>query len=393
MSKEKFLKEHKNLIRVLTEGTQAERNAEAKEQAQEVQQMGKAKPVEEGRLFPEQFSSSIRKVLHSISFGPPNVMGSSGDHKSMYAADFDLLEYVVFHGKSSVRAFQKKVAFLNSKYCVTDIKCGEVPDWNLLTGKGYDRKKELAHLRRLWQEKVITDAELKEGETMLKEHLTEGERVVARKHLRFGVLRWTPKEVAQGFKETRLKKVVHLEEAMKSKGITKVDVLAWVKDKYMEVSNIVLWTTRSGKTYADIPEVVQSLKEDIAYYAHEGNYFKVAKRMLSIAKNKREVHAQTVLYSILNSPLGHLSTVVSDLKTLNAFPQCVTEEKKRKELDAMRDDMAKLYYPEFFTAKDPKKLLPALERKLQEEARKKLEEAGFLPIPSPYGESSRKKNS
>jgi hypothetical protein len=62
----------------------------------------------------------------------------------------------------------------------------------------------------------------------------------------------------------------------------------------------------------------------------------------------------------------------------------VTDEKKRAELDTLRDSMAKLYYPEFFKAKTPTKLLPALERKLQDEARKKLEEAGFLPLKGLY---------
>jgi len=345
---------------------------------------GLGKPPEERRLFPEQFSKPVRKLMDELSFGPPDVMGSSGDHRVMYAADYDLLEMVTFHGKASVKAFQRKIATLVSKVCVTDIKVGEVSEWNLLQGETYSRETELAHLRRLWQEKVITDAEKREGERTLKEDLTLPDRVAARKALRFGVLRWTPKEVAAGVKMTRLDKPIHLEEAMKSKGITKVDVLAWVKDKYVEVSNIVLWTTRGGKPYAHIPEILTTLREDIAHYVHDGNYFKAAKRMLSIAKNRKEVAQQEALLAILNSPLGHISTVVSDLKSLEAFPQCVTDEKKRAELDTLRDAMAKLYYPEFFKARNPAKLLPALERKLQDEARKKLEEAGFLPLKGLY---------
>jgi hypothetical protein len=170
---------------------------------------------------------------------------------------------------------------------------------------------------------------------------------------------------------------------MKSKGITKVDVVAWVKDKYVEVSNIILWTNRSGKPYAHLPEVTRALKEDIAYYVHDGNYFKAAKRMLSVAKNRKETAQQEALLAMMNSHLGHISTVVSDLKVLAEFPKCVTD-KKREELDALRDSMAKLYYPEFFKAKDPTKLLPALEVKLQAEAKKKLDELGFLPLKGHY---------
>ena len=380
-----FIKEHTKLVDVLTKGTPAERKKEAQDQAQELKaQTGQGKPPEERRVFPEQFSTPVRKLLEEVSFGPPDVMGSGGDHRVMYSADYDLLEFTPLHGKATVKAFQKKVASLASKYCVTDIKIGEVTDWNLLQTKKYDMKKENEHLHRLWREKVITDTEMKEGMAILKEKLSVADRVAARKKLRFGVLRWTPKEVAEGVKMNRLDKPVRLEDAMKSKGITKVDVLAWVKDKYVEVSNIILWTKKGGKPYAHIPEVLQALKEDVAYYVHDGNYFKAAKRMLSVAKNRREVAQQEALLSILNSPLGHISTVVSDLKVLAEFPKCVSDEKKRQELDHMRDDMAKLYYPEFFKAKDPKKLLPALEEKLQAEAKKKLEEAGFLPLKGHY---------
>jgi hypothetical protein len=376
--------EHKKLVQVLEHGTPADQRAEAADQRAEVKaQTGGDKPAMGDRL-PEQFSKPVRKLLEEVTFGPPNVMGSSGDHRVMYSADYDLLEFVPFHGNATVKAFQKKIATLSSKYCLTDIKCGEVSNWNLLQTKSYDQTRELAHLRRLWQEKVITDAEKKMGEAILKEKLNTAERVAARKTLRFGILRWTPAEVKAGVKMNRLDEPVRLADAMKSKGITKVDVLAWVKDKYMDVSNIILWTKTGGKPYAHLPEVLNALREDIAHYIHDGNYFKATKRMFSVARNRREVAHQEALLPILNSHLGHISTVVSDLKTLAEFPNCVSDDKKREQLDAMRDDMAKLYYPEFYRAKDLTKLLPALEVKLQDEAKKKLEEVGFLPLKGLY---------
>jgi hypothetical protein len=116
------------------------------------------------RLYPEQYSSSVRKVLEEVSFGPPVLMVSSGDPKVMYAADYDLLEKVMYNGIKTVRAFQKKIELLASKYKITDIKCGENLNWNLLQTKIYNKQKELEHLRRLWKEKVISDNELQEGE-------------------------------------------------------------------------------------------------------------------------------------------------------------------------------------------------------------------------------------
>ena len=170
---------------------------------------------------------------------------------------------------------------------------------------------------------------------------------------------------------------------MKSPGITKLDLVAWVKDKYVEVSNIVLWT-HGGKPYADLPDLFQSLREDILLYEAEGRYMKVAKRMYSIAKAKGLVQDQKDLLEVLNSHLGALYSFVSDLEVLEEFPEAVTQERKRKELDLMRDRMAKLFYEEFDNATDPRKVMPRVKELLEEETRKALEERKLLPLSAHY---------
>jgi len=371
MPVEKFVKEHKNLLHILREGTPEQRQAEAADQAKELQAYTGG-----ARLFPEQYSKCLQKVLKSISLGEPQVMGSSADHQIMYSADYDLVEYIPFR-KGSVKQFQNLVSKL--KTVITDIKCGELFEWNLLTNRQYNQGHELGRLRQLWQNQIITHEEFMAGEKLLKERLTPAERVAARKELRFGVLRWTPEEVAKGVKEYR-KKVIHLEDAMKTSGVTKVDILCWCEDKYIEVSNIFVWTHRNGKPYMKVAHLVEALKEDIAYYIQQGNYFKALKRMYSIAKNKKEQHLMKVIQDILNSQLGHIYIVVSDLKVLKEFPSVVTSKRKRVQLDKMRNDMAKLYYPDYDNAKDVEKLLPALEQTLQDETKKKMEDLQLLPV-------------
>jgi hypothetical protein len=377
MPMEKFLAEHKKLIPLLRSGSKEARAAEAADQEKEVAS------YTGGRLYPYQYSVPVRMVLDAVSLGEPQVLGSSEDNQILFSGDYDLLEYVPFRA-GSVRAFQRLMDSCEKVGVITDIKCGEIPEWNLLSTVKYSQEKELAHLRRLWQEKVITDNERKMGEALLKPRLTNAEKVAARKKLRFGILRWTPGEVRRGHITLRDKTVFRLEDAMKTKGITKVDVVAWVKDKYVEVSNIILWTKRGGVPYAHIPNVRQSLAADADYYLHEGNFFKAAKRLYAIAKNRKDQTVMDALRTMLNSPLGAVYTVVSDLKVLDEFPKAVQTEKKRVELDLMRDRMAKLYFPEFDRAKNPSTLLPRLEEVLQENSRKALEELGFLPFPRLY---------
>jgi hypothetical protein len=333
----------------------------------------------DGGRLPEQFSEPVYTLLKALSLGDVNLMGSNDDPRIMYSADYDMLEMPIFR-KSSVKQFQALIKRAGKVGTITDIKCGEVPEWNLLRTKTYSREKELKRLQELWQEKIITDAEVREAQKLLQPNLTIPELYKARKELRFGVLRWTPADVARGSIRFR-NHTVYLEEAMKTKGITKVDVVAWVKEKYVEVSNILLWTHR-GKPYADVKNVANSLKEDLVVFAYDGNFMKVAKRLYSLAKvTGRDREG---LERILNSHLGAVYLVVSDLKLLEEFPNAITPARKRKQLDSLRDQMSKLYFPEFHEAKNPKTLLPKLEETLQTEVKKELEKINLYPIPKMY---------
>jgi len=283
---------------------------------------------------------------------------------------------------SSLRDFQALVREAQKVGTITDIKCGEVREWNLLTSADYDQQEELKHLGTLWQAGYLENEELAMAKKMLKPSLTIPELVRARKELRFGILRWTPAEVQAGHKRFR-NKVFYLEDAFKSTGITKIDVVAWIKDKYVEVSNIILWT-HDGSRYAKLRRLKDAVSEDIILFQEEKNWVKVAKRMLTIAKEEGYLTDVQKLQSILNSPLGAVYTVVSDLEVLDEFPEAVTPAKKREELDLMRDRMAKLYFPEFDGASDPKKLLPRLREVLQDEMEKELRKEHLLPVRKDY---------
>jgi len=334
-----------------------------------------------GRQFPSQFSTPVRKVLSAISIGKPHVVGSSDDHKVMYSGDYDLIEVHPLR-KETAREFQAMIKKVGKLGTITDIKVGEVPEWQLLRSDDYDQKAELDALGRLWQEKVITSTEVRKAKNILKPHLTIRELAEARKELRYGVLRWTPKEVEEGVLKYR-GRTFYLEESFKTTGITKVDLIAWIETKYVEVSNIFLWT-HGGEFYADVPSLAKSLAEDILRFEEDGNWMKVAKRMYSIAKYKGLLNDQDKLLRILNSHLGAIYTVVSDLELLYEFPEAIQTSKRRKELDLMRDRMAKLYFHEFDGAADPRKLLPDLKEVLNKETKKMLDELKLYPLSTDY---------
>jgi len=343
------------------------------------------------RDYPEQYSKELLKIIKGISIGKPIVVGSSADHKILYSADYDLMENIILRS-GTVRIFKSKIKKITKLCKITDIKIGEITEWNLLKKphiknsvvKEYNQGDELKHVQYLWSEQIITHDEFMAAEKLLKPHLTPIEFLTAKKELRFGVLRWTPKEVANGYKELRDKSLFYLEDAFKSKGITKIDVVAWVKNKYSEFSNIILWTNSKGKPYAYIPALKKGLAENMLEFEAEGNYVKLAKRMLSLAKQYKDSTIIEKLTDILNSPIGKLYLVVSDMEVLEEFPKAINQIKKRKELDLMKDDFAKLFFPELKHALPDLKLLPKLREILQEKMKKALEVASLLPIPRDY---------
>ena len=342
------------------------------------------------RRFPEQYSKELTKVLKLISFGTPYVIGSSADYQIMYSADYDLFEEVVLR-RGIVKKFQDKIHKLEKIGKVVEVKIGEISQWNLLKKPyienskvhNYNQKDELAHLSKLWQNKIITHDEYMMASDLLTPNLNPVEFLTARKELRFGILRWSNPEIFRGYKELRDKSIYYLEDAFKSKGITKIDLIAWVNQKYSEFSNIILWTNRSGKQYAYIPAVKKALKENILEFEADQNYVKVAKRMYSLAKQFKDASILDSLQSILNSPLGKLYMVVADMEVLEEFPNAVTQARKRKQIDLLKDQFAKLYFPALKEA-TPKMKLDHLKEILQSEMKKALIKEKLLPIPRDY---------
>ena len=340
--------------------------------------------------LPEQFSSELGKVLKTVAFGKPFLVGSSADYRIMYSADYDLMEEVILR-RNSATTFQKKIKKIQKIGKIVDTKIGEISEWNLLTKpfvqkgvvKNYNQGDELKHLSALWSKKIITHDEFMTAQDLLKRHLTAIEFLQARKELRFGVLRWTLGEIAKGYKDLRDKSIIYLYDAFKTRGITKIDVISWVKNKYVEVSNIILWANSAGKPYAHIPSVKKSLAENILEFEAEGNYVKVAKRMLSLAKTYKNNVDIEKLTTILNSPLGKLYLVTADMEVLDEFPTAVRKY-MRKQLNYMKDEFAKLFFPELKTAIPNLKMLPLMKEVLQKEMKKALVSANLLPLSRDY---------
>ena len=158
-------------------------------------------------------------------------------------------------------------------------------------------------------------------------------------------LRWTPAEIIAG-------KNGHtsLEEAVAHDAMRKVDTVAFVDGRYVEVSVVYLFAKEEISDKVLIDELKTEIKDKLS----EGNYWKALKRFFSIQRltNQKKAEAMTPIF---NGDLGRLYSVLSDITTL----LYMLENKKGKteliqrEVDSFRSRLSNIWRLKEFIKKEP----------------------------------------
>ena len=164
---------------------------------------------------------------------------------------------------------------------------------------------------------------------------------------RFGVIRWKPEEILKGYKILRDGTKYTLEDGISSKkGMTKIDIVAYVHNKFTEFSVIYNFKYK-GKNISDYDyNIINLISESSMISYLEGKYFKVIKRLFSIARIKDSKKHLELLNGILNSDLGRLYNVIGDISTLlYLFENESNIPKKRieNEIQEFRSRLANIY--------------------------------------------------
>ena len=135
-----------------------------------------------------------------------------------------------------------------------------------------------------------------------------------------------------------------LEDAIKSGGLIKCDVVANIESRFTEFSCIYDVFVKGKRISAPIPPMVRGLTEDIIYY-DVVNPFKALKRAFSLAKYYRELRVIEKLVPILNGDLGRLYQIIGDMKTLEGLlerPGAPIAE-IRSQIDDVRHRLGNIY--------------------------------------------------
>lgn len=321
------------------------------------------------KTYPLDYSDEVLHIIKDISFTKGkdvNVVGSMALRSQQYAGDYDLEETINVKYKSVttavkyyVKSFQSLIKTLLDKknFYIGDIKAGSIKEWDILDdvyvkGKSimnWNTSVMIGKLANMLDANVITEEEYELCKSLvLIKKPTLKQYFEAKEAIKFAVVRWTPKEILQGYCTLRDGRKYTLSEALSSPSRFKLDAVAYVENsRFTDFSiiyklynnNILLNDDRTGRE-------LEALKEDILSFFVQENYFKMAKRLFSLARIQKDTVLVNKLNTIMNDDLGRLYSIISDINTLLDLLEnhsLISVEKIDYELDGMRARLSNVY--------------------------------------------------
>ena len=327
------------------------------------------------KSYPENYPSDALAILDAMSFSggkDVKVLGSMSLRSQQYAGDYDAYEIVKRTGKrekvldelaSEFQQIIKNLRGMPNVY-IGDIKAGSIEEWRLIgknaglvDGKivGYNAVASKRKVDELYRAKVITEGEKRSADELLKDKPSPEDFLVARKKIKFHIVRWSVPEVLQGSKVLRDGRRFTLQDAFSSPTISKLDTIGMVQNnKYTDFSIIYEFKADGKVLNPSFEDIGKSLSEDIVFYKNENNPFKVLKREFALAKFRGDDATIKKLTPVLNSDLGRLYSMLSDVGTMIALLEQnhkVPMKNIRYELDQFKARMANVYeLPDFLKA-------------------------------------------
>ena len=307
------------------------------------------------KAFPDNYNDSVLDVIQRMSLTDlkgVKIMGSAAIRSQQYAGDYDCQNKVTISSfDTCAKDIQDVIKRIREDCYVTDFKIGEVPEWDVVKGTLREGKldfkllESLSVLDKLKADKIISEAEYKGAERMLRNVDSDLTFIEAKKGIRFHVLRWKPLEILEGEKTARGYRI-RLEDALASGGMVKLDLIASIQTQFSEFSMIynLFLGSKEITPHLSRAEIQEALKQDIIYYNHRSP-FKALKRSFSLAKMLHKTKDLEDLLPILNSDLGRLYQIVGDLGSLRMLLEQgdppTTQVKDN--LDEMRARMGSIY--------------------------------------------------
>jgi hypothetical protein len=278
------------------------------------------------KQFPDGFPNDVTDILKAMSFTDGkelHIVGSMSLRSQLYAGDYDAIEYIPTAGTREhavdnlVRKFKKIVKDVESipNTTIADIKSGSVEEWVIITDP-YNYKFSVSQLEKLYSEGIIDKNTYDDGKRRIKPRVSRYELLSLMRDFRPNIIRWTPRDVLLGYKKLIDGRKFTLHEAFVTPVITKLDVISWVQNnRFTDFSVIYQFKSLN----ATISNIEHAIMDNILMLHREGNYFKMAKRMFSLAKYRNELPKLEKLSALFNGDIGRLYMIYGDIGTLESL--------------------------------------------------------------------------
>jgi len=282
------------------------------------------------KRIPDGFPNDISDVLNAMSFTNGkhlHVVGSMSLRSQLYAGDYDSIEYIPTTGvrqqvvDSLVRKFKKIVKDVQSipNTTISDIKSGSVEEWVMITDP-YNYEFSKAQLEKLHREGIIGKEVYNDGKRRIKPRVSRYDLLTLMRDFRPNIIRWRPQDVLVGHKRLIDGRKFTLNEAFTTPTITKLDVVSWVQNnRFTDFSIIYQFKFNDESLNASITNIEHAIADNILMLNYEGNYFKMAKRMFSLAKFRKDIPKLEKLSELFNGDIGRLYMVYGDIGTLESL--------------------------------------------------------------------------
>lgn len=269
-------------------------------------------------------NDSVKHVISLISYknGKPQILGSSALASQLFSSDFDLFERVYESGimnkatRDIYNVFRNMMRLIkrNPGIYFMDFKCGIDEDLYLPEEKFQNAAEVRAFYKDKQREGLLTDEQF--------ETIVELSRNAEDYYdwydfcRRLWTIRWTPESIERGFVNLPGNRTKSFIDCLDDKTVIKIDVVSYLDGQFVEFSNIFELHVGSRVINLETSNIVQTIKRDVSRYAIKKNWYKVLKRIFSIAKIERDLNTVKILTELFNSNTGLANRVRATITTI-----------------------------------------------------------------------------
>lgn len=290
------------------------------------------------KRYPLNYAPDVLEIIQKLAYDPTQVeiAGSQNLRSQLFAADYDLYEEVKSSYKLDTMGLQKYILGLQQivrdllktpNLIIADIKAGTVPQWTVIPDEahvsnnrivGFDAEDSRQRLRNVFDCGLLTDREYIAFRERITEDISPAAFSILKKDLRFQIIRWSPDEVLAGTKTLPSAETYTLTEAFRAPSIIKIDLVVYLDSLQRFVEFSIIYQFKNNRTTFNNfkMDIEYEIKQNLFYYLSEGKYFKVCKRMFSLARLNGFEDDLEKLNEILTSDIGNLYSIISDCETI-----------------------------------------------------------------------------